>query len=348
MRRPAYTSPLIPALLLLAALGWGCSSSSFGGKLLPDTMISWPPGVDEARVEVLYTYSGSAKPGGEEGFLSALSDWITGSEEIHFVSPYGMALASNGALIVADAGLGGVHEVDLEERTHKLYMGSESRPMETPIGVAVGPRGRIYVTDSTACCVHILSPEGDSAGTFGDSVELGRPTGIAYDATRDRILITDTTGGRILSFAPDGTLLETFGDRGDAQGQFNYPTNIAVDKRGRIFVVDTMNFRVQVLSPEFEAEHAFGLGGDGPGTFARPKGIALDSDGHVYVVDALFDNIQIFTEEGDLLLTVGARGTGFGGFFLPSGILIDDSDQVFISDAGNARIQALRYRSTTP
>ena len=332
-------------LLLALGLAWACSSTQFGGMLHPEASVVWPRGAHDPRVEVLFCYEGTSKPDGNRGFFSNINDWIIGDEEIRFMSPYGMALAEDGTLYVADAGLAAVHAINFEAQTHKLLNGKGANALRTPIGVAIGPRGRIYVTDSSTGRIHIFSADGTPAGTFGGPDETGRPTGVAYDSFNNRLLVTDTTGGRVLVYSMDGELQQAFGNRGEESNQFNFPTNLAVDSSGQIFVVDTMNFRVQAFTPEFELVNSFGVGGDGPGAFARPKGIALDSEGHVYVVDALFDNIQIFTGQGELLLPVGSKGSGFGGFFLPTGIMIDSRDRIFVADAGNARIQVLQYRS---
>ncbi|MFQ5421132.1 MAG: hypothetical protein ACE5EY_12315 [Anaerolineae bacterium] len=71
----------------------------------------------------------------------------------------------------------------------------------------------------------------------------------------------------VFKFAPDGKFITRFGSRGDEQGQFRAPQDIAVDWEGRVFVSD---FRgVQVFSGDGRylalidvADPAFGLAFD--------------------------------------------------------------------------------------
>ncbi|HHG74982.1 MAG TPA: 6-bladed beta-propeller, partial [Persephonella sp.] len=135
-----------------------------------------------------------------------------------------------------------------------------------------------------------------------------------------------------------------FGERGDKAGQFNYPTNIAVNpENGNIYVTDTQLFRVQIFNKDFE--HLITIGGNGniPGRFARPKGIGVDSDGNIYVADAAFSNIQIFNMEGEVLYYIGGAGTEPAKFLLPAGLYIDDKDRIFVVDSLNKRIQIFKY-----
>ena len=96
--------------------------------------------------------------------------------------------------------------------------------------------------------------------------------------------------------------LFTFGARGDKDGEFNFPSNVAIERKtGNVYIVDTQNFRIQVFDKGGKFVKRFGQIGDAPGTFTRPKGIGIDSEGHIYVADAAFDNLQIFDEKGQVL-----------------------------------------------
>ena len=251
-----------------------------------------------------------------------------------------------------------------------------------PVGIAVGPDGRIFVADPGANCIHIL-----------DLAE-GK-----YDA------ITETRYGKFLSpvgiaFSDDGSMYVSDSKRGDvilfdhdlnAQGEIRSPLDrpagllvlknrlyvvdvgnhdVAVfdlsgkflssfGRRGSadgefiypvslaghdsVYVVDALNYRIQKFSPDGIHSITFGTQGTVAGKFASPKGVALDSDSDVYVTDALMDNFQIFDSQGRLLLVVGQHGSQPGEFMSPGGIAIDSGNRIYIVETLNKRIQIFQY-----
>jgi DNA-binding beta-propeller fold protein YncE len=310
----------------------------------PDTPIGWPAADPEPRITYDFLYHGREDAQLDPGFWTQLGRWIVGEEHQSLGAPYGMSLSADGlTLLIADTGYGVVHLLDLETGEHNFVDGGSEFKLVTPVGVAAVEDGRFFVTDSTRSEVIVFDADGNALSSFGSAQELGRPTGIVWDASRQRLLILDTTGGRLLVFNSDGVLLKEVGNPGADAGSFNHPTNLAVAPDGHVFLTDTLNFRVQVLDPNFEPAWEFGMAGNGRGTFAKPKGIALDSEGHVYVVDAMFDNIQIFDAHGVLLLTFCQSGGGFGGLHLPTGIFISKDNRIFVADTGNSRIQVFRF-----
>lgn len=331
---------LLPLLLLAS-----CGPVTAEYVRRPERPIAWPDPAALPRVEFEFSYAGSQDVERHGGFLGGLGRWLSGAEAPRLAAPYGIALSPEGRVYVTDTGLRGVHELELATGAHRLLRGDGERPLRSPVGVALAPDGRLFVTDSSTGSVHVLSRDGATLAVLGAPGELGRPTGIACDAARGRMLVTDTTGCRILALDLATLTFTAHGARGEGPGEFNYPTNLALDAEGRVYVTDSLNFRVQVLSAALEPLSAFGRAGSGPGCFAKPKGIALDAEGHVYVVDGMFDNVQVFDARGELLLAVAHSGAGPGELSLPTGLAIDAAGRVFVADAGNARLSVFRYRS---
>jgi sugar lactone lactonase YvrE len=152
----------------------------------------------------------------------------------------------------------------------------------------------------------------------------------------------------VLSY--DGQMLNRIGSRGTGLGQFNYPTNLALDSTGRLFVSDSLNFRVQVFDADLRPVRTIGKKGDLPGYFAQPKGIALDTENHLYVLDAQFENVQLFNPMGQILMDFGEEGHGPGQFWLPPSIFINQTpstanpaNRIYIADSYNRRIQVFDY-----
>jgi DNA-binding beta-propeller fold protein YncE len=139
-----------------------------------------------------------------------------------------------------------------------------------------------------------------------------------------------------------GNVLRTIGETGDAEGEFNLPTELRLDGPN-LMVVDAMNFRVQVFDRAGNFKFAIGKIGDSTGAMFRPKAVGVDSEGDVYAVDALWGVVQVFNRQGELLYSFGAEGTHAGEFQLPAGLFIDHADRVFVVDSFNRRVQVFQY-----
>ena len=82
------------------------------------------------------------------------------------------------------------------------------------------------------------------------------------DRGRGRLYVADSHLHRIFVYGTDGRFVGAWGARGSGKGEFNFPTNIALDGKGNVYVVDTGNFRVQVFDSEGRFLSAFGEAGD--------------------------------------------------------------------------------------
>jgi DNA-binding beta-propeller fold protein YncE len=216
-----------------------------------------------------------------------------------------------------------------------------------PTGIAVDPSGTVFVADATLNRVFGYAPTGELVVAIGHDGDLESPAGMAVDGVRRRLYVADSKKHQVFCYSTaDGTAIRTIGRRGSEPGEFNFPTNVSVDKEGRLYVTDTLNFRIQTFDPEGRPIGAFGTLGDTPGSLNRPKGLAVDDEGHVYVADTSFNNFQIFDQTGQLLLFVGSVGSGPGEFFLPAGMFIDARNRVYVVDQGNARVQVFQYLHT--
>ncbi len=60
--------------------------------------------------------------------------------------------------------------------------------------------------------------------------------------------MTDTGNYRIQVFSVGAVFLGKWGTEGGGEGQFDYPTGIAVDRKGKVYVADTGKNRVVVYS----------------------------------------------------------------------------------------------------
>lgn len=63
------------------------------------------------------------------------------------------------------------------------------------------------------------------------------------------IFVADFYNHRVQKFTRAGKFLLAFGSKGSDPGQFDRPTDIAVDNTGNVYVVDFGNNRIQKFKP---------------------------------------------------------------------------------------------------
>jgi len=161
------------------------------------------------------------------------------------------------------------------------------------------------------------------------------------------VYVADAYNHRIQKFTSNGSYVGKWGGYGTGDGQFSFPTDVAVGKGGAIVVSDTSNNRVQ----KFACDNSnyllkWGGPGDGPKQFNftnNLNGIAVDSKGYVYVTDHGNNRIQKFSSSGDFVWQLvkqgGGAGSGPGEFDHPVDVAVDSADYVYVADSFNYRIQ---------
>jgi DNA-binding beta-propeller fold protein YncE len=221
------------------------------------------------------------------------------------------------------------------------------RPIGSTAGIAIDADGRsVWVFDrcgGNSCIGSDLAPimKFDASGSFIRSFGAGmfvRPHGISVD--RDgNVWVADGEGDggkghQVFKLAPDGSVLMTLGTAGvagDAPGQFNQPSAVAVAPNGNVFVADghgrDSNARIVKFANDGEFISAWGRRGEAPGEFNTPHALAFDSRGRLFVGDRGNFRIQIFDQDGNFL----DAWTQFGN---PSGLYIDDNDVIYVTEIG--------------
>jgi DNA-binding beta-propeller fold protein YncE len=300
----------------------------------------WPAPPEQARIHYMRAIDPASVKRKPSLFTRFVRVLIGSHDSPQMQQPYGIAVAQDGKVYVADTFGHAIHVYDLAKSGYSTI----AIDGQSLIGVAVVGT-LLFVTDSASARLMCLNMKGHVIWTLGRESGLLRPTGLV--AAGDRLYVVDTILDKVIVVGLAGQVMSTFGERGDKPGQFNFPTNIARAADGRLFVTDTMNFRVQVFDAEGRYLNSFGHAGDGSGDFAKPKGIAVDSAGHIYVVEGLNDVVQIFDDRGRLLLAFGGSGGGPGQMWLPTGIAIAN-DKIYVADSSNRRLQMFEYLRTEP
>ena len=230
-----------------------------------------------------------------------------------------------------------------------------------PWGVAVGPDGSVYVSDTWNHRVQKFTKDGKPVITWGQygqpspdlpesSSYFWGPRGIAVDS-QGHVFVADTGNKRIAVFDSDGKYITEFGTAGLDPGQFDEPVGVAVAEDGTVFVTDTWNQRIQSFIPsqdgtlysplqQWDVNAWFGQSLDN-----KPF-IAVSKDNHVFITDPEGYRVIEFTSAGEFVRTWGDFGSGPNEIGLAAGVAVDPAGFVWVTDAGNNRI--LRYTLPSP
>jgi DNA-binding beta-propeller fold protein YncE len=354
--RRAHTFALATLLALVAATVTPSAQGPKPDAAAPDlskvpVQTVWPPPPEAPRVRYVGVYTGVDDVNAARKPKSlSLKQALLGKDRVGtgaknptgFVRPFGVAVDGFGRIIVADTAQSAVFVVDVDGRHFYSIGASLKRAVfRSPVGLAVDSANNIYVGDSGLKQILVFGPDLGLRSTIGAPGELDAPSGLAIDEARQRLYAIDSRLHTLIVYnLSTGKLQARVGKRGDRDGEFNYPSGVAVGPDGRVYVSDTLNYRVEVFDQDLRFMRTFGSLGVGPGDFRRPKGIAVDADNVVYVADSDFNNFQMFTAEGQPLMWVGEYGERPGQMILPGGIAVDRARRrIFLCEQINRRVQ---------
>ena len=177
----------------------------------------------------------------------------------------------------------------------------------------------------------------EDRGMYCPSATALGPDGRMY--TTNRSIESELRGLRVTVYDIDSNYYGVIGRAGTGDGEFIWPTDVAIDSTGLVYVADEHNHRISVFQPTFELLRAWGTKGSSDGEINGPSGLAFDSEDRLYVVDHMNHRVQKFTKDGVFLSAFGSFGDGDGEFNLPWGITVAPSGEVYVADWRNDRIQ---------
>ena len=273
-----------------------------------------------------------------------------------FSYPYGISIDSSGDVYVADTN---------NDRIQKL---SSAGVYEAKVGSAGTGNSQfgdvldtatdgtyVYTVDATnhrvqkftigaTSLTYLAKLEGSGSGT----AQFSGPSAIAHSGTS--LYIADSSNHRIKKISTALAYQAHYGSFGTGNGQFNIPSDVAVDSAGNIWVADSGNHRIQKLNSSGTYQLKFGSYGSGEGQFNLPYGIAIDSADNIYVADCNNHRIQKFDSSGNFILAFGSYGTGNGQFKSPRKLAIYETGgttYIYVADTLNNRIQVLEPQTVT-
>jgi DNA-binding beta-propeller fold protein YncE len=171
----------------------------------------------------------------------------------------------NGIAVVAVAVSGGkvyatdAYQVLVFDMQGKLLLqfgrpGPGPEGLDHPNGIAVDPKGNIYVSDSNHNRVTAFDPAGKVLWTTGNPITsltststnpFVLPRGIAV-MPDGSVLVADALAHKLVKLTSAGKSVGQYGDRGEEPGQLNFPNGLAV-RGDLILIADKGNNRVQAV-----------------------------------------------------------------------------------------------------
>jgi len=231
----------------------------------------------------------------------------------------------------------------------------------------VGPDGVITTVAGAAAAGFAGDGASGAAVRFDTPLAIAAgPQGVLYvaDTQNNRVRRIDASG-RVTTIAGTG-IAGSSGDGGPAvAAELSSPAGIALGFGGVVYVADSGNNRVRAITPDGRITTVAGTGdsgyaGDGgPATsavFDDPQSLTVDDEDSLYVADALNDRIRRIDVAGTVTTVAGDGSRGFSGDGGPAtvaaldlasgessgggdGLAVDGAGDLFVADAVNHRIR---------
>ncbi len=194
-------------------------------------------------------------------FVTQWGAFGTGETGYTLWGPRDIVVDDQGRVFVSDTGNKRV-VVYADDGTFLFALGSGGAgagQFDEPVGLALGPKGTLYVADTWNQRIQAFQPtEGGFAflrewpiyGWFGQSLE-NKPY-LAVDAA-GRVYASDPEGYRVLVFSPEGDLLAWWGDYGAPPDGLGVVNGLALDATGHLWVTDASN-GLLVRFPPFDGQ----------------------------------------------------------------------------------------------
>jgi len=185
---------------------------------------------------------------------------------------------------------------------HKFTFGKKGKgDGELNLAMAISIKNKsVYIADTGNARISIFNLQGKFISHIilsANKVENNPVAPVALLILENKIIWSDRKNHQLcVTKIDNGKTLNCWGTRGDADGQFNYPFQLAIDKQGYIFTIDVLNARVQAFSRKGKHFMNIGRFGVNATSLFRPNGLALTEDNYLLVSDAYFGTLQVYKD----------------------------------------------------
>lgn len=208
-----------------------------------------------------------------------------------------------------------------------------------PRAIAAEPAGSVFVVDKSGR-IQRFNAEGEFELSWRTpEIEHGKPVGLCVHPD-GRVFVADTHYHRVLIYSREGELLGSFGKLGMGDGEFQLPTDVAVDAAGFIYVSEYHeNDRVTKWSPDLEFVQAIGMESVDGIRLRRPAAIDIDAEQTLWVADACNHRVVRFSLNGEVLSWFGGFGSEPGQLRYPYDLCVTPDDNLLVCEYEGNRLQ---------
>ena len=227
---------------------------SFGSDGTNDGQFQFPTGVTVDNVGNIYVVDNINhrihKFSSDGKFIQSVG--TQGSGQLQLYHPMGVSFnPNNQKLYVCDQSNHRVQVLDTDLTYHSTIgkKGTGNGEFKYTQDIAFNSNGDIYVTDYNNHRVQIFNQDGIFLRTLRKKQQgqtLQYPFGIAVDSS-DTVYVGKWNTGCISVFTAEGEYLTTFGGKGKAEGQFDCPYGLHINKNDSLLVCDLHNGRIQIF-----------------------------------------------------------------------------------------------------
>jgi DNA-binding beta-propeller fold protein YncE len=268
-------------------------------------------------------------------------------------------------LLAACLCLAGTASADVSFELHyavgEFGIGRES--FDRPVDVVEDAAENIYVVDQRNNRIQVLDRRGRFVREWGgrgftygffdtpQAIAIDQSTRFSNSSAEVSLLfVVDLQNHRLQVFdlngnPPDASKVKfpkTIGRLGSGRGEFNKPTDVAIDRNGNVFVVDSGNDRIQKFGPDGSFLQEWGkFGRRRGGELKNPVSIAYSDEGFgfLYVLSSPECRVQKYDIDGRLAKEWPMHQKGEGALCGPSRIRIEPRKYtVYIADTENDRV----------
>ena len=263
---------------------------SFGEQLLKNP---WGVAVNEQNEIAISDYENHKIHVFNSDGTQIISFCGKGAKLAEFNRPSGIAFHDNNIFVV-DQSNNRVQKLSRqgEYLSHFGESGSLDHQLSCPCGLSFDRDGNLIVADLGNKIIKIFSLHGRFLGKIGREGSFTHPF---HCIQHDNYLIVSDRGDHSVKFFDrEGKFLYKIGKNGSADGEFNTPSCLSMDKAGHLLVCDSENHRIQVFDLNGKFVAKFGTKGSGSGELNYPFSIAAFSDGKIVLSEFHGHRIQIF------------------------------------------------------